>query len=45
MCGLKTVQVPNTCESFHSKFNASVSCGHPNIFQFIERSIEEFSDR
>lgn len=26
----------NACESFHSKFNASFYCSHPNIFQFLE---------
>jgi hypothetical protein len=26
----------NACERFHSKFNASFYCGHPNIFRFIE---------
>jgi hypothetical protein len=26
----------NACEGFHSKFNASFYCGHPNIFRFIE---------
>jgi hypothetical protein len=26
----------NACEGFHSKFNASFYCGHPNIFQFTE---------
>jgi hypothetical protein len=26
----------NACEGFHSKFNASFYCGHPNTFQFTE---------
>lgn len=26
----------NACEAFHSKFNSSFYCAHPNIYQFVE---------